>query len=166
MKPMFRTLGIAASGLSAQRARLEAAASNIANAETTQTSDGAPYRRLIVQLAEKAPEPSPPYGAFPVGGTPWDLSAMGPAPAFGVATANPIDQANGVLVTRYTEDQTEGPLVYRPGHPNADANGYVRMPNVNIAEESAELMDAKRLYEANQTVFQVMRGLLKQTIRL
>src|ERR1700674_3196650 len=98
VRPMFRTLGVASSGLSAQRTRMDAIATNIANAETTHTDTGVPFRRHIVEM--------------------------------GVA-----DRGEGVKVTGMTEDASEGPLVYDPGHPDANADGYVRYPNVRVTDE-------------------------------
>jgi flagellar basal-body rod protein FlgC len=62
------------------------------------------------------------------------------------------------------EDPTEGPLVYEPGHPDADANGYVRYPNVSITDEMVSLMDARRVYEANATVFQSAKAMLRRSL--
>jgi flagellar basal-body rod protein FlgC len=96
-RPLFRTLAISASGMSAQRARLEAIASNIANAETTRTADGTPYRRQVVQLAAAAATP-----------------LAGAAARFELPTLNPADAAHGITVAGISEDMTEGPLVYDP----------------------------------------------------
>jgi flagellar basal-body rod protein FlgC len=122
--PLFATLGIAASGLSAQRLRMETIATNVANAETTRTETGGPYRRRVVEM----------------------------------------DAIDGVRVAGIAEDATEGPLVYEPGHPDANADGYVRYPNVRLTDEMVDLMDARRLYEANATVFQAAKSMLRRAI--
>jgi flagellar basal-body rod protein FlgC len=153
-RPMFRTLGISSSGLTAQRQRLEAIAGNIANAETTRTEDGTPYRRRVVRL-----EASPGNGV-PAGGV-----APLPAP-FRLPALNPADSAHGVRVAAVEEDVTEGPLVYDPGHPDADPAGYVRMPNVRITDEMVDLMTARRVYEANATVFQSARSMLRRALEI
>ena len=70
----------------------------------------------------------------------------------------------GVRVASISTDKTEGALVYDPGHPDADKNGYVRMPNVSITDEMMDLMNARRLYEANATVFQVARAMLHKSL--
>lgn len=150
---MFRTLRIAASGLSAQRQRLETIATNIANAETTRTTDGTPYRRRLVQLEALA-----------------TTSRVVTDPALtgevvtAAATTNPADPMHGVRVAAVVEDVTEGPLVYDPGHPDADPNGYVRYPNVRVTDEMVDLMDARRVYEANATVFQSAKAMLRRSI--
>lgn len=123
---MFGTLSISASGLSMQRFRMDTIAANIANAETTRTVDGGPYRRRTVEMQ---------------------------------ATAG-----GGVEVTGVAEDATAGPLVYDPSHPDANADGYVRYPNVSVTDEMVGLMDARRMYEANATVFQATKSMLKAAI--
>jgi flagellar basal-body rod protein FlgC len=151
---MFRSLRIAASGLTAQRQRLETIATNIANAETTRGADGTPYRRRVVELQAKAFAPG-----MPPAPTVAALFAMAsPAGAAGV------DAAHGVDVAAVVEDVSEGPLVYDPGHPDADGNGYVRYPNVRVTEEMVDLLDARRIYEANATVFQSAKAMLRRSL--
>ncbi|HUE96657.1 MAG TPA: flagellar basal body rod protein FlgC [Longimicrobiaceae bacterium] len=156
VRPMFRTLGIAASGLSAQRTRLDVIASNIANAETTRANeDGAPYQRQIVRMAAR--------------GNPWqpyEVNAAGNPAEFRLASGDPVATMHGVMVDAVEADVTEGPLVYEPGHPDADANGYVRYPNVRITDELVDLMDARRVYEANATVFQSAKAMLRRALEI
>lgn len=143
-RPM-RSLGIAASGLSAQRARIEVIASNIANAETTRGVDGAPYRRKVVLLEAVAFEPM--------------LDAE--------AAATPGEEGfGGVRISGVAEDLSDGALIYDPGHPDADENGYVRMPNVSITQEMVDLMDARRLFEANATVFSAIKAMLHRSTQI
>ena len=123
---MFGTLAISASGLSAQRFRMDVIASNVANSETTHTADGGPYRHRTVEM-QAAP-------------------------------------GGGVDITGVTEDATDGPIVYDPSHPDANAAGYVRYPNVSVTDEMVGLMDSHRLYEANATVFQATKSMLKAAI--
>ena len=195
IRPMFRTLGIAASGLSAQRARMETIATNIANAETTRTEGGGPYRRRVVEMqavqsqftdalatASGASSPAdataaataPAAGATGAAGaagaagavdlTAGSQLATGEAPAGDAKTDPMTDRAGGVKVTGITEDPSEGPLVYDPSHPDANADGYVRYPNVRVTDELVDLMDARRMYEANATVFQVTKAMLRRSI--
>lgn len=159
VRPLFRSLGIAASGLSAQRQRIDAVVMNIANAETTRTEDGGPYRRKVVQTAPKGPEA--PFGIleagrlYPTGEYAGELPLPGPAVAGG-----------GVEVTGIAEDTSEGALVYDPGHPDADANGYVLMPNVSLTQEIVDLMEARRMYEANATAFQAVKTMLQRSTQI
>jgi flagellar basal-body rod protein FlgC len=126
---MFRSLEIASSGLSAQRVRMEVAATNIANAETTHGVDGTPYKRQVVNLQAVAG-----------------------------------DDGDSVSVAGISEDETPGPLVYDPGHPDANADGYVRYPNVRITDETVDLMRARRVYEANASVIQVAKVMLRHSL--
>jgi flagellar basal-body rod protein FlgC len=162
--PMFRGLGIAASGLDAQRLRMDVAATNIANADVTRTSDGGPYRRRVVELQtaqaaqftralDHATELQPAEVA--------DVAHVARVPGELQPSAE-----YGVTVTGVREDMTEGPRVYEPGHPDADADGYVIYPNVRVTDELVELMDARRLFEANATVFQVAKAMLRRAIEI
>jgi flagellar basal-body rod protein FlgC len=167
-RPMFRILGIAATGLSAQRARMEVAAQNIANAETTRTPQGGPYRRKTVTLEEAAPEPG---AAMDVSAIARSVTADAP---FGGAAAALIpsiastepSSSGGVQIAGIGEDHSEGALVYDPGHPDANANGYVRMPNVQITDEMMDMMDARRVYDANASVFQAAKAMLRRALDL
>lgn len=145
---MFRMLGIAASGLQAHRVRMDTVAMNIANADTTRTVDGGPYRRRVVEL-----EP-----------TQQDSFVNAIALAQGTTPETAADAATGVRVRAITEDTTTGPRVYEPGHPDADTDGYVTYPNVRVTDEMVELMDARRMFEANATVFQVAKAMLRRSL--
>jgi len=168
-RPMFSALAIASSGLSAQRVRMDVIAQNLANAETVSTPQGGPYHRHVVTL--EATEPGTISSATNTGLTPPALPSIGGVPGMPLAgvmsTSTPIEMTNdagGVRVASISEDKTDGPMVYDPGSPNADKNGYVKMPNVNMSEELMDLMNARRLYEANATVFQVARAMLHKAI--
>ncbi|MCL4214687.1 MAG: flagellar basal body rod protein FlgC [Gemmatimonadales bacterium] len=137
----FQGLAVASSGLSLQRLRMEVTAANLANAETTRTADGGPYQRQVV-TAE-------------------------PTPAFAVASqafGDYAPSAGGVRATGIATDTSEGALVYDPSHPDADRAGYVRMPNVDPTTELVTMMEARRLYEANATVFAATKSMLRRAI--
>ena len=180
VRPMFRPLAIAASGLSGQRARLETIASNLANAETTRTEGGGPYRRRVTVLQAATGETQL-FGATTPGGL--SGTVTNPAPPFGTrafevpalargdgAIEVPLlgqgDGLHGVRVAEVAEDASEGPLVYDPGHPDADGNGYVRYPNVRVTDEMIDLLDARRIYDANATVFQSAKAMLKRALEI
>ena len=129
VRRLFRSLGLSASGLVAQRVRMDTIAENIANAETTRTAAGGPYQRLV---AEISPEPN----------------------------------GGGARVVGVVPDARPGPTVYDPGHPDADANGFVHYPNVDVTAETVDLMVARRAFEANATVFQVGREMLRRALDL
>lgn len=138
---MFRGLAISASGLSAQRLRMEIASANLANAETTRTPEGGAYQRRVVTM-----EPATPLG--PV------AQSMG----------DDLSVDGGVRVTGVAKDTSLGDLVYDPTHPDRDAAGYVRMPNVDPTQELVTLMESRRLYEANATAFSSMKAMLRRAI--
>ena len=164
VKPMFRTLAVAASGLSAQRVRMETIAQNLANADVTRTDQGGPYRRRVVQMTTAPADGSAiQFPALPplLGGT--GAAPIPPAALLGGADAGAITGV-GVQVTDVAEDPSQGPLVYDPGHPDADASGYVRYPNVRPTDEIVDLMDARRVFEANATVFQSAKQMLRRAI--
>lgn len=150
---LFRSLAIPASGLSAQRRRMELIASNIANAHVTGSGDVAPYRSRTAALSPAQPA-----------STPMTIKA-GELPASALPPA--LDEsAPGVEVTGVLETQGEARLVYEPGHPNADENGYVAYPDVDITQEMVALMEVRRLYEANATVFQAVKSMLQKSLEI
>lgn len=168
---MFNGLAISASGLAAQRARMEVASVNIANAETTRGPDGQPYRRKVVVLQQAGESPvrvSSPLPLPPGSGQDFaDVArqALAAPPPDGLRDAG-IVPPGGVAVEAIVEDPTPGALVYDPGHPDADAKGYVRYPNVQITTELLTLMQARRVYEANASAFQAGKAMLRRAIEI
>ena len=144
---LFDALDISGSALSAERLRMDVTAENLANAQTTRGADGQPYRRKEVVLAEVQ------SGGFG--------SQLARAVGAGSASGT---QPGGVEVTGITQDQTPGKLVYDPGHPDADAKGYVRMPNVDTVAEMVDLITASRGYEANVTAMQTAKQMFAKTL--
>lgn len=133
---------ISASGLRAQRLRMDVIAANLANAQSTRTPAGGPYRRRDVVL-----ESTPQSDSFD------DLLASGTPNA-------------AVRVTRIVEDQRPPQLVFDPGHPDADQNGYVAMPNVNVVTEMVDLMAATRAYEANVAAVNATKRVLEAALEI
>lgn len=136
---LFQAFNISASGLTAQRFRSDIIAENIANVNTTRTQNGTPYRRQIVTFQEKELTP------------------------FSHVLQNTRHDAigNGVKVAKLTHDyETDFIKSYDPSHPDADENGYVSYPNVNIVTEMTNLIDASRSYEANATAFEASKGMM------
>ena len=144
---MFDAFDVSASGLTAQRYRMDVISENVANANTTRTEDGSPYVRKVVTFEEKSY-----HGA--------SFHSI-----FGKATSK--YKASGVKVEGTYEDKaTEGHKVYDPSHPDADENGYVTYPNVNIITEMTNLIDASRSYEANATVFDASKNMALQGLNM
>jgi len=147
---VFRALRVAASGLTAQRLRLDVIANNIANANTTRTKEGGPYQREEVVF-----RPRENQQVFRL-----------PLPAF-VAQERGADitpEMSGVQVTRIIKDETPGSRVYQPNNPDADADGYVTYPNVNIATEMTDMLSANRSYEANVTVINAIKSMAMRAL--
>ncbi|NMC64048.1 MAG: flagellar basal body rod protein FlgC [SAR324 cluster bacterium] len=129
---MFNVIEVLASGLSAARTRVNVLASNIANAETTRTPEGGPFKRRDVRQVALTQQ-----SAFES-----ELDRMSLAKPF---------------IDRVVEDQSDPKRVYEPGHPDADKDGYVSYPNINVVTSMTDLMSASRLYQANITAVQVVR---------
>ena len=138
---------ISVSGIEAARMKQEIIASNLANIDTTRTLEGGPYRRRIAVVAEKqiefnkvlAAEQRKLYGSkFP----------------------------GGVEVSDIVEDTSPFQKVYKPGHPDADAQGYVLLPNISMSEEMVDLVYVSRLYEANITAYNATKKMAQDTLQL
>ena len=133
----LNSMNIVGSGLTAQQLRLDVISENITNQNTTRTEAGGPYRRKVVEL-ESSSSLSPFQQAL--------ARARGEDPAQG-----------GVQVTRIGEDPSDFKLVYDPTNPDANAQGYVEMPNVDLVKEMADAMSASQAYSANVTAFNVLK---------
>jgi flagellar basal-body rod protein FlgC len=144
---LFDAINAAGSALTAERLRMDVTAENLANAQSTRGPDGQPYRRKEVVLAQRG-------GFGDVLG-----AAMG---ARGGGSA----RAGGVEVAAIVEDQSPPRLVYDPAHPDADAEGYVAMPNVNPVTEMVDLISASRGYEANVTAIQTAKAMFAKTLEI
>ena len=142
---LFQNFDISASGLTAQRFRMDTIAENVANVNTTRTESGGPYRRKVVTFQEKKV-------------TPFSDVLQGTRNAY---------IGNGVKVVAVHED-TENDFImeYDPSHPDADENGYVSYPNVNIITEMTNLIDSSRAYEANATAFEASKAIAQTGLRI
>jgi len=138
---MFETMEVLASGLSVARLRVNTLASNLANAQTTKTDEGGPYkRRDIVQVAKEVP------GQF---ATTLDRMSLQRPTATAVVT-----------------DESEPKKVFQPGHPDADEEGYVQFPNINVVQTMTDLMMAQRLYQANLTAMSATKDMMQESYRI
>ena len=145
---LFDAIGISGSGLSAERLRMDVTAENLANAQSTRGADGQPYRRKEVILKQAD-------GSFENVLRRASTSGAGAAPG-----------ARGVEVSEIVEDQTPNRQVYDPGHPDANAQGYVEMPNVDPVTEMVDLISSSRAYEANVTAMQTAKSMFTRTLDL
>jgi flagellar basal-body rod protein FlgC len=144
----FDSINIAASGLTAERTRMDVTSENLANAETTQGANGQPYRRQEVELQQ-------------VGGNSFtsQLSSLMGQPQSGAT-------AGGVEVSGIVDDPTPDQLVYDPGHPGANAQGYVKMPNVNSVTEMTDLISESNSYQADVTAMSTAKDMYTKTLDL
>jgi flagellar basal-body rod protein FlgC len=141
MDAVLGAMDISASGLSAQRQRMNVIAENLANAETTRTPGGGPYRRKEILF-----------------------SAQGPAP-FGDLLGR-LTSGGGVAVLGVQESQAPARRVYNPTHPDADAQGFVAMPNISPIVEMVDLLAATRAYEANVTAVQAAKSMAQKALEI
>lgn len=143
---IFSGMNINASGMSAQRLRMDVISENIANANTTRTKEGGAYVRKNVILTEK----------------------VSTTQTFGQVLNRTISGiGNGVKATGIVNDtDTDMNIVYDPSHPDADENGYVIYPNVNIVTEMTDLIDATRSYQANATAFEASKNIASKGLKL
>ena len=126
---VISTFGTSASGMAAERLRLDTVSSNLANINTTRTPEGGPYRRLMTVM-ESAPD------------------------------------GRGVRVARIVQDESSPLLVHNPGHPDADVDGNVAMPNVNPVLEMVDMISATRAYEANVAAFNAAKAMAAKALEI
>lgn len=138
---MFNSMEVIASALSATRTRMNVIASNVANAETTRTPEGGPYkRRDIVQVAKSM------RGSF----------------------SNALDRMSlhKPAVQAVVADQAEPKMVHQPGHPDANEDGYVAYPNINVVTSMTDMMSTARLYQANISALESVRTMEQEAARI
>lgn len=137
---VFSAMEVAASGLSAERSRMNITAGNLANARTTKTAEGGPYKRL-----------DPVFEAKPLNPTSHDAV---------------LRKVETVRLAEVRPDQSPGTMVYEPGHPDANAEGYVEYPNVNTVTEMVNMMTASRAYEAGVTSIESLKAMARAALRI
>jgi len=140
---IFKSLDISASALTAQSFRMDVISQNIANANTTRTAEGGPYQRKVTVLGQQ------------------ELSFSS------VLDAQKADsQVSGVVVVKTEADETPFNLVYDPTHPDANAEGYVEMPNIDLVKEYVDMISASRSYEANVTVMNATKQMVLKALEI
>ncbi len=139
---LFSALSVSSSGMAAERTRAELLVQNLANAETTRTAEGGPYRRKDVVFSS-APQGSAFSAVF--------QSELNP-------------QATGVEVSDVVEDTRDPEMRYMPGHPDADQNGYVAFPNINPAEDMVDLLGASRGFAGNVAAMSAVKDMILRSI--
>ncbi len=145
---MFMGIDTAASGLTAERLRMDVISNNIANANTTRTENGGAYHRRFVVFSPRDRQPES-----------FEQTLL-------KATGGKKTVGEGVRAVAIMEDNQQGPLVYDPGHPDANADGYVEKPNVNIVSEMVDMITAHRAYEANTTTINAAKSMISKALEI
>src|SRR6266508_1127031 len=148
---LFNIFHIASAGMSAQRERLEAASANLANSETTRTAEGGPYRRRDVVFEASAID----------AGQPVSFSS-----SLGSLLEDSSPPSQSVRATTIVSQLNNGVRRFQPNHPDADADGYVVMPDVDPLEETVNMMSAARSFEANSTAFNTAKEMARASLKL
>lgn len=144
---MFEAFYISATGLTAQRIRMDLIAENLANVNTTSTPQGGPYRRKDAIFAS--------------------IDAIKPFSHFLLGKAIEWrEKRKGVKVVDIIESQEQPKMVYQPQHPNANEEGYVAMPNIDVVSEMVNMISAARAYEANVTVLNAAKSMMEKAIEI
>ncbi|WP_130806957.1 flagellar basal body rod protein FlgC [Senegalia massiliensis] len=139
---LFSSINISSTGMTAERTRMDVISENISNANTTRTSSGTPYKRKLVVFSESKPKFSDVLND----------------------TLSKSNKSNGVKITAIKEDDSPYKVVYEPGHPDANENGYVEMPNVDITKEMVDMISATRAYEANITALNSSKSMFMKAL--
>jgi len=145
---LFGLFQVSGSALAAERLRAEVVTTNLANAESTRTPEGGPYRRKLAVFESRS-------------ASPFQLVMAGRG-----AAAVSDGASGGVRVSQVVEDEAPAVRKYEPGHPDADASGYVDYPNINPVQEVVDLMGAQRAYELNASAIQAAKQMIQQSIQI
>jgi len=145
---LFGLFQVSGSALAAERLRAEVVTTNLANAESTRTPQGGPYRRKLAVFESRS-------------ASPFQLVMAGRG-----AAAVSDGASGGVRVSQVVEDEAPAVRKYEPGHPDADASGYVDYPNINPVQEVVDLMGAQRAYELNASAIQAAKQMIQQSIQI
>ena len=143
-------MNVVGSGLTAQQLRLDIISENVTNMQTTRTENGEPYRRKMVVFEEQ-------------GGRESFQAALARAAG---RQLTPNNNEGGVRVTEIVEDTSDFKQIYDPTHPDANENGYVQMPNVDLVKETVDAMAAQQAYTANVTVFNALKGMATSALEI
>src|SRR5580658_228663 len=147
---MYSSIEVSASGLSAERLAMDVIANNLANVNTTRTPEGGAFKRQLVIFAQKQEQTQDP-----------DMDPLDTS-----STDDPASSRDGVQVVGITQDPGPDRMVYDPTHPDADANGYVHMPNIDVVKEMVDMIAASRAYQANVTAIPESRSMGNAALNL
>jgi flagellar basal-body rod protein FlgC len=145
MSSLFSAISVSSSGMSAERLRAQVLVENIANANTTRTAEGGPYRRQDVVFETR--EADAPFSSL-------------------LSSSMSDTRGTGVGVSEVIHDTSEPERRYMPGHPDADKDGYVAFPKINPAEDMVDLLGASRSYQANVSAISAVKDMIQRSIDL
>jgi len=146
---IFRSMETSTSALTAERLKMDLIANNLANINTTRGPNGEPYRRKVTVQEERRDSFSDVFTRL-----------------LGDSSTKAGEPGNGVRITRVQEDPSDFKLKYDPTHPDADKDGMVRLPNVDMTTEMLDMMMAQRVYEANVTAFNVSKSMAMKALEI
>ncbi|HPN36881.1 MAG TPA: flagellar basal body rod protein FlgC [Melioribacteraceae bacterium] len=158
----FKAFEISSSGMKLQKKKLDLIAENIANTNTTKTSDGTPYKRKTIEVSEKNTFQTK-IEDFGTNAIMRNTGGMHFLETPGIKNKKDDEEALNMEVV---EDRTPGDKVYMPDHPDANSEGYLEMPNVNIVTEMVDMVAATRSYEANLTAFNASKQMAKDALEI
>ncbi len=158
---IFSGLGISASGMSLQRTRMNTIAQNIANAETTRTDQGGPYRRKFIVAKEAEPTVFPKFVENEI-----RLKRTTGEHFEDEPIRDKVPVPSGTALVEIAEDQMPPRLVYEPSHPDANEQGYVAKPNINTVTEMVDMISAARAYEANLTALNAAKDMNRKALEI
>jgi flagellar basal-body rod protein FlgC len=160
LNPLFSGMNTSTTGMTAQRKRMNVIAENIANIETTRTEEGGPYRRKAVTFGEEK--------TFETSLEQSTHNKLARTDQFHMTGRNEdkILSASSGVQAKIEADPSAFREVYDPDHPDADENGIVRLPNVDLVQEMTDLISASRAFEANVTAFNATKGMMKKALEL
>lgn len=145
---IFNSINISSTALTAEKTRIDIISKNLANANTTRSTGGMPYRRQMAVFKEN------------------DSIGFSKHLHKNIEKYKNNFEGKGVKISKIVEDTTPFKLIYEPGHPDADENGYVKMPNVDIAKEMVDMISAQRSYDANITAMNASKSMLMKALEI
>lgn len=160
--PNFLSFRISAKGMSLQKKKMDLITENIANMDTTKTAKGIPYRRKFLTVQQKDDFKN----QLIYSGQKLKLKSNGTKSFSSPALENNKDDIAQNLKSKVVEDTSQGELVYMPEHPDANEEGYVQMPNVNVVTEMVDMIAASRSFEANLTAFDASKQIAKDSLEI
>lgn len=162
IKPNFSSFSISSKGMSIQKQQMNVITENIANTSTTRTEDGTPYKRkyISVEFEKNNLKTAGQFDNLKAG----FKSSFNNHIASNKYASNSVDEIN--FTAKELTDNSEGELVYMPDHPDANDDGYVSMPNVNIVTEMVDMISASRSFEANLTAFNAAKQIAKDSLEI